>query len=372
MRAGTRWLSRPLPPLRDWFVEIGNLRVAASGYMAQWVDGPAGGWLRPHRRGAATFGAAPGALGLVMIKQWAKDKIGAAAGLLPWGVREALLDGLVRRAGGEGVVMGRLAKRIGIIAVVADGEFGRFSSAPQDETVIRRYAASGRFSPRNDAFFQTFFGDRGGTYLDLGANIGLTVVPIARNPRIRCIAFEADPTNFANLRENVRRNANNDVELHQIALFDRRTTLQFGLDASSNPGDHRVVTSGSQRKTIDVAAAPLDDLVKQTAGPLAAKIDVQGAEPFVILGGRRTLAKVEALAMEFAPHHMAQLKADESVVLDYLAGFARIAIRSGESDDELIFRQPSEAVPTLRQFFSEASPDETRYLDVYALRAPMS
>jgi FkbM family methyltransferase len=308
---------------------------------------------------------------LVVFREWAKSRIGAAAALLPWGIREALLDGLVRRAGGDGVFMARLAKRSGIVSVVVDGEYGRFASAPHDETVLKWYAESGTYSPQNIAFFTAFFGDRGGTYLDIGANIGLTVVPIARDARIRCIAIEADPTNFANLRDNVRRNAPHDnVEMHQIAVFNRRATLQFGLDDSGNLGDHRIVTSSSGRKLIDVPAAALDEIVDNAAAPLAAKIDVQGAEPFVILGGQNTLAKVEALAIEFQPYHMAQLGADTSVVLDYLAGFARIAVVTGEAVSDLVFSAPSEALETLRQFVDDAAHDERRYLDVYALRAP--
>ena len=203
-------------------------------------------------------------------------------------------------------MIARLAKRVGIIVVV-DGDLGRFASVPEDQIGLPRYAATRRFSRVHDSLFGTFFGDQAGTYLDIGANIGLTVVPIGRKPLVRCIAFEADPANFATLRDNVRRNImTNNVEMHEIAVIDRRATLQFGLDNSGNVGDHRIVTAGSQRKVIDVQAAPLDDLVHEIIEPLAPKIDVQGAEPFVIAGGRNTLDKVGTLALEFSPYHMAE------------------------------------------------------------------
>ena len=68
---------------------------------------------------------------------------------------------------------------------------------------------------------QAFFAPTGGTYLDIGANIGLMTVPFARDPRIRCLAFEPDPTNFGFLQRNIApRNAPaSSAELHQVALF---------------------------------------------------------------------------------------------------------------------------------------------------------
>ncbi len=265
-----------------------------------------------------------------------------------------------------------LAKRAGIIAVVADGQFGRFSSVPSDQMALWRYARTGTFSRTNDMFFESFFGDDEGTYLDIGANIGLTTVPIARNPRVKCIAFEADPSNFANLRDNVHRNAEHrNVELHEVALFDKKTTLRFGLADDGNPGDHRVLTRDSERRSIEVSAVPLDDIVHAMRGRVGAKIDVQGAEPFVISGGRATLAQVEALTIEFSPYHIAQLDGDVEIIMDYLSGFSRIASVSGDSDKEPIFGSTKDSIKALREFFQESKNDNElnqRFLDVFALR----
>ena len=40
----------------------------------------------------------------------------------------------------------------------------------------------------------------------MGANIGMTVISVARNPLVRCVAFEPEPTNFANLFANIATN----------------------------------------------------------------------------------------------------------------------------------------------------------------------
>ena len=71
--------------------------------------------------------------------------------------------------------------------------------------------------------FVDFFEERdSGTYLDIGANIGLTTIPIARNHRVRCHSFEPDPGLFVHLLENIHRNCRRNVELPSW-LLARRT-----------------------------------------------------------------------------------------------------------------------------------------------------
>jgi FkbM family methyltransferase len=58
----------------------------------------------------------------------------------------------------------------------------------------------------NSLFSNFFQANDGGTYLDIGANIGLTTIPIAQLPDVQCIAFEPAPENFRNVQANVRAN----------------------------------------------------------------------------------------------------------------------------------------------------------------------
>lgn len=317
-----------------------------------------------------------------MLKVLAKRALRSIVAGLPWGARQAVLEGILDHGDRDGAIMGRLAKRSGIVAVVADGDFGWISSIPSDSMVLARYARTGTFSRTNNIFFESFFGTEPGRYLDIGANIGMTLLPIARSRQIECWAFEADPSNFKNLRDNVHRHiTHGNVTLQQIALYDRRTTLKFGLAADGNPGDHRIIARESQRVVIEVAAAPLDDLVPVYSGRLAAKIDVQGAESFVIAGGQRTLGQAGAVTIELSPYHISQLDGDIDVILDYLSKFDRIAMVEGDSDEGPVFEPSSQAIGSLRTFYQKGReeamkvlhlphPPHQRFLDVYALRGP--
>jgi hypothetical protein len=56
-------------------------------------------------------------------------------------------------------------------------------------------------------------------YLDIGGNIGLTTIPIARNAKMKCLVFEQHPTNFGNLLDNLNGNCiHRDYECHQVAF----------------------------------------------------------------------------------------------------------------------------------------------------------
>lgn len=205
---------------------------------------------------------------------------------LPWRAREAIYEALRDRLGATETMM-RAASRAGISA---SDRRGTIQSAANDRAVLPTYARTGDWAGRTHDALAEFFSEAGGTYIDIGANIGLTTPPVARNPLVNCFAFEPEPTNVANLQANVRRNASHrNVVLHRLALLDRAGSVLFGLSDDGNRGDHRVVTgSGGGRRTIEVAAAPLDAPDVPITGRLAIKVDTQGAEPAVISDGMRS------------------------------------------------------------------------------------
>jgi hypothetical protein len=71
--------------------------------------------------------------------------------------------------------------------------------------LIAEYARTGTFAPAVTEALQSFFAPAGGTYLDIGANIGLMTVPFACDKRVHCSAFEPEPVNFDFPRRNVVR-----------------------------------------------------------------------------------------------------------------------------------------------------------------------
>jgi FkbM family methyltransferase len=291
----------------------------------------------------------------------------------PWGANEALLEALYARMGAE-QIMARCAPKLDHLQLCASGSYGLIQSALNDGLILPAYARTGVYEPRLATLFREFFAKQGGgTYLDIGANIGLTTIPVARDPAVRCLAFEPDPVNNRHLRANVERNCpNHNVTVHQVALFSSQTTLDFVLN-EWNLGDHRLsLTPQSPARTIQIDAVPLDQFSDQMVGAVAAKIDTQGAEPFIIAGGREVLSRVSLIVVEFSPDHMEALGSDPNVVLEFLAGFERIAISSISGDEPPVFRPATEAVLQLKTFLSERRSGDPRYCDVFASRNYMS
>ncbi|MBW4096258.1 MAG: FkbM family methyltransferase [Acidobacteria bacterium] len=303
------------------------------------------------------------------MKRLAKSALKAAVMRMPWGANEALFEAFRIRMG-NAEIMARCAPRLDHLCLCADGSYGLIQSALNDGLLLPAYARTGVYEPRLDKLFHEFFTrSGGGTYLDIGANIGLTTIPVAQEKTIKCLAFEPDPANSHHLRANIERNCpHRNVTVHQIALFTTNSMLNFVLN-DQNIGDHRLAL-GQRRAghTIQVEAAPLDQFASEIVGAVAAKIDTQGAEPFVIAGGRDVLSRARLVALEFSPFHMQALGSDPSVVLEFLAGFEQIGIGSNRGDDLPILRPAAEAVSQLKDLLAAWRNGEQRYWDVVASR----
>jgi FkbM family methyltransferase len=264
------------------------------------------------------------------MKQLAHRILGSIGSHVPdraWNVvLKTLLqnDVLIDRHGAR--YLSELAARLNISRVSATGEYGTFSSAPNDETILKEYAKNGQWAATTNLALINFFRQGRGTYLDVGANIGLTVVPLASKTDVKCFAFEPEPVNFRNLEINIAENcAGKDITVFQLALFDRDSSISFEM-SPNNLGDHRVrmkdAGAGFQnetaRRVVNVPCVRLDSLNLDISTPLFVKIDTQGAEPFVIAGGRQTLAKADAVLMEWSPYLIKRMGGDHAAALDFL------------------------------------------------------
>jgi len=231
-----------------------------------------------------------------------------------------------------------LARAEGISGFVVEGEQGTIEGPVDDFAILRTYAQTRRWARATSLRIGDYLMD-GGTYLDIGANIGLTTIPVARNPKIACVAFEPDPAMFALLRANVSRNGvSASVDLRNVALGDRDGSVTL-LRAPSNAGDIRVrrgsggpADGADAWPSVEAEARRLDGLGLAVAGRLAAKIDTQGAEALVIAGGRELLGRAGLLTLEFWPYALARAPGDLQVILDFISGtFRHGEVMHGES-----------------------------------------
>jgi hypothetical protein len=119
-----------------------------------------------------------------------------------WHAMEPVADWTIRRLPGSmKLIMFRaLIKALRVRTVSVEGAYGRIQGDPLDLGVLSEYMLTGSYSPELIKFLLDWFEHFGaGTMLDVGANIGLTAVPVAMSG-VECMCFEPDLNNFSLLK----------------------------------------------------------------------------------------------------------------------------------------------------------------------------
>lgn len=174
---------------------------------------------------------------------------------------------------------------------------------------------------------------RGEVLADIGANVGMYTIWAAKTRGTKVYAFEPEAQNYALLNRNIVLNdLGGQVKAFCLALSDHSGCSELHLsgtqvgDSCHSLGErvnfeHRPMTPVFSQGCV---AARLDDLVEQGAMPVPdyIKVDVDGFEPKVMAGARRTIdnSKVRSLLIEInqnLPDHMQMLKEIESLGFRY-------------------------------------------------------
>jgi len=175
-----------------------------------------------------------------------------------------------------------------------------------------------------------------GIFVDVGANLGWHVVHAARHKAVEtAVAFEPDPFNAWLLDRNLSLNAVDNVVVGSCAIGGRRGLIRLHKYKASNRGRHSVLTDygyGSRLVPITDLDTALDNLGLADRRVLIVKIDVEGYEPEVVAGARRTLARADIVIIEFSPGLSRAGGLSTEPMLDqlYAAGLAPFRLESRE------------------------------------------
>lgn len=164
----------------------------------------------------------------------------------------------------------------------------------------------------------------GAVVVDVGANFGLHSLFLARavGPNGTVIAFEPDPDNYALLSANLKSNSCTNVIPMRYALGDKSEDVQL-FQVRDNRGNLSLADHQSTGQSITVPMRRGDEILKSMGlRSSLAKIDVEGAEPFVLAG--LGALQPETILFEFAPKFIRALKNDPETFLNSLssAGYA--------------------------------------------------
>jgi FkbM family methyltransferase len=142
-----------------------------------------------------------------------------------------------------------------------------------------------------------------GCCLDIGANVGNhTLFLASRGASV--IAFEPVPALAEQIRTRVSGNGLHNVEVVQCGLGDSAAELPFYASTDHNQGTGTFAGGSTNPPAEIISVRPGDELLAERGDPpvVLAKIDVEGFEPDVLRGLRRTLDRCRPIVFfEWSP-----------------------------------------------------------------------
>lgn len=151
----------------------------------------------------------------------------------------------------------------------------------------------------------------GSVVWDIGANMGVFAFPAATRAKF-VLAVEADPFNVALLERSRTDNPSLSVQVLGAAVTESHGVARLRLSkrgraSNSLEGAHESSQAGGWRNVTTVCAITLDGLLDHFPAPDLIKIDVEGAEHFVLRGAARVLANRPTILVETARANKAEV-----------------------------------------------------------------
>lgn len=174
------------------------------------------------------------------------------------------------------------------------------------------------------AFLEEFLSkiNRQTIFYDVGAHIGLYSLAAAtyKIPPKFIYCWEPEPHNFKRLKENIKLNKINNIEVFPIASGSENTMIGISTKAKE-PGSLTPSLARKGSESISVQVVKGDDwiLKKKLHLPSIIKIDVEGYEFNVLNGLKETIKKSHPIIfLEVHPAYLKDLGFDKEHILNFL------------------------------------------------------
>ena len=169
--------------------------------------------------------------------------------------------------------------------------------------------------------FKLPFLKHGDTVIDVGANIGVTVLLfeqyIGQGGRVH--AFEPNPMIFQYLKENIAMNRVHNVQFYDCALGEKAEQVYL---QDNNVADTGNAITLEQDNSFMVRMERLDDVLKESGIEMVhlLKVDTEGYEKFVFDGAKETLSKTNFIIFEAIEHNCQRFGYSTRDLADFLCG----------------------------------------------------
>jgi len=167
--------------------------------------------------------------------------------------------------------------------VMTPSKIGNFAVYKNDTIVSHAIRLFGEYS-HAEIDVMSLYLNEDSVYLDVGTNIGYHALAIHKQNKCKVLAFEPHPTHFLVAAFNCQ---NSPIQVLNAGLSDEEGTFtidDFDIEVAGNYG-----TVASSAKGIEAQVTTMDSL--ELAKCDVIKIDVEGLEYKVLMGGLKTIEK---------------------------------------------------------------------------------
>ena len=134
---------------------------------------------------------------------------------------------------------------------------------------------------------------KGDTVLDIGTNIGSTLLMLASKVQAegKVYGFEPDGFNYENCLQNIKLNDFSNILVSQIGLGDTVGSFDLVVDTESNRGGNRISLKETNKSVTKIEVNTLDNWIQENniSKVDVIKIDVEGFEYRALIGGENLL-----------------------------------------------------------------------------------
>ena len=185
------------------------------------------------------------------------------------------------------------------------------------------------------------FPHKNGTYIDVGAHIGTTIIPYT-NMFKRIIGFDACSDNFKFLEKNIQYNNITNCEIYNHAIYKETCNGNMYVHGS-NSGCYflKIEENGSTH------CKKLDDVMedKNIENVDFLKIDTEGAELFVLEGAKRLIEKYKPF-IQFQVNELSKViyNIDEQDIVIFLKKLGYLPFNIEKKGANVFFYHPNETL----------------------------
>ena len=175
---------------------------------------------------------------------------------------------------------------------VTEIDFYGYSLLVHNKEVARRLTYFHPYYDFNSMKFIENYLKPGDYFIDIGANIGIYTLLAASiiGSEGYVDAFEALPTTFERLKENVERNNIKNITLHPVATGEQSKTIQFTKNFDTrNHIINKDDMISNQTDSVNIPCEPIDNCLNNENHYAMAKIDVEGYELPTVKGAENLL-----------------------------------------------------------------------------------